>query len=661
MKVGHGILIVLILSGLVPTRLVAAQDLTPGETYVCNGERMFIENCNIRDLSDTSTCMVGHPDHIQANGLMQYTTMTRAALKKLFPTCTQPSAKQIAAAHAFQEKQQNLYDANAQKANQRMQQTQAQPTLPAQLQQPKDPEARAMNRCITSGRLPASCTGNSLLGAFTQMVGQVLPSLAKTPPAGPEMRGAYAGAGNWRLDFSTDGGVLVNCSFLSPNQETYSLDFKENHAIIVINTTPKPLVLTLRSDGTIVGPGPVTINGVVASGYTEGHSTPGHTETQEVTTHEQLNQADAQLHAGDPNLSHTEGGYDLATTTTQSNYVPGTSTPGYSTFSPRRATCPALDLSTKGAGVGIQTMQTDLLKTAFGGEKGPPTPPGVRMHGIFAASTGFSVQFFPESVILGCGPDAARAYPYAVVAEGSKAVIKVDAPDHPLSLTYSSDGSLDPGDSSPYQVHGRVITGQDDNDDFSFAPMERTCKLAVLTRSTTIPTSGGSTGTMAANPEGSAGGSAGVAKSGLLLSTPNAPTGNAILSIVSGFPSQPGAPNPLAGRPYVLLRDSYANSLANGDVSVPTGMSPYKYVGSVCTGRTPDCEKVMNAIKSEAASAVRADANGAATFPGVPPGTYYLMIATRYNNQPLTWAQPIQLQAGPNSITLDERNASPVQ
>ena len=84
----------------------------PGVIYVCSGEKMFIENCNIRDTSDTSTCMVGHPDHVNPNGLMQYTTMTRGAIKKLFPTCTQPSAQQVAAAQASQTKQQDLYNAN---------------------------------------------------------------------------------------------------------------------------------------------------------------------------------------------------------------------------------------------------------------------------------------------------------------------------------------------------------------------------------------------------------------------------------------------------------------------------------------------------------------------------------------------------------------------
>ena len=79
-----------------------------------------------------------------------------------------------------------------------------------------------------------------------------------------------------------------------------------------------------------------------------------------------------------------------------------------------------------------------------------------------------------------------------------------------------------------------------------------------------------------------------------------------------------------------------------------------------CGSRTPDCQKVLDAIKADAASAARSDANGSATFPGVQPGTYYLMISSRYNNQNLVWGQPVQLKAGPNSVTLDQRNATPL-
>jgi hypothetical protein len=46
------------------------------------------------------------------------------------------------------------------------------------------------------------------------------------------MAGVFEGPGKWRLDF-VDGGVLVNCSFLSPNEETYTIDLKSNHPALL--------------------------------------------------------------------------------------------------------------------------------------------------------------------------------------------------------------------------------------------------------------------------------------------------------------------------------------------------------------------------------------------------------------------------------------------
>jgi hypothetical protein len=631
---------------LLGTGACRAQDVPIGVTYVCSGEHIYVEGCNIRDTSDISTCMVAHPDHLTKTGLNSYTTMTRGALKKLLPSCTQPTAQQIAAARAFEQKQQDTYNANLAKATQPSAPVSAAPsgqgnTNYAQPYSAKTPEQRALARCITSGRLPASCTGNSLLGAFGQMVSAVLPSATKEPAPGPNMAGVFIGAGNWRLDF-IDNGVLVNCAFLSPDQRNYSLEFKADRTNLIIDTTPKPLVLTVRADGTIVGPGPVVIDGVVGS-----VSSGGDTNSYSGGYHD----SNGMLISNSAAASSGSPVYDST-----GNRVYGAINAGntsQTTFSPRRATCPALTLSTKGAGVGVQTMQTDLLKTMFGGDKGAPTPPGIRMHGIFAASSGFSVQFFPESAILGCGPEAARAYPYTVTAEGAKAIIKIDAADHPLTLAYLPNGTIDASATGPYQVHGRRIVGQNDDGDFTFAPFELTCNLAQLTPSATIPSGGGAA--LANAAPGAAGVSAGGG-----LSTPQAPLGNATLSIVSGFVAQPGTPGPLAGHPYILLRSSYGDALAQGGVSVPAGMSPYKYAGAACGNRTPDCAKVSDAIKASAASAVRADANGNGTLPGVPPGTYYLMISARYNNQPLVWGQAVQLKAGANSITLDQRNATPL-
>jgi hypothetical protein len=643
----------------------ASQDIPIGVTYICNGEHIYIENCNIRDTSDTSNCMVAHPDHLTPTGINSYTYVSRGALKKLLPTCQQPSAKQVAAAKAFQQKQQDLYNANVQKAEQQMKappQPAKQPGNAAQVAPPKNAEERALRRCVSSGRLPSSCTGNSLLGAFSSMLTSTLGSLGaaapagKAPAAGPVMAGVFQGAGNWRLDF-IDGGVLVNCASLSPNQEAYSLKFEGNRTALIINTRPRPLDLTFHPDGTITGTGPVTIQGVVAGGYTPGTSTPGHTETQSYNTTERMNANMIPGGAANANATNAGGGtYDVTTTHTSSTYVPGQSTPGTTSFAPRTATCPALNLSSKGASVGIQTMQTDLLKTAFGGDKGPPTPPGIRMHGIFAASTGFSVEFFPESAILGCGPDSARAYPYTVMATGNGAQIKIDAPDHPLTLAFKPDGSLAPSATGPYQVHGRIVTGQNDNDDFTFAPMEQTCNLANLTPSATIPMSGGAAAMMNASASAPANGAPN--NNGGTLSTPDAPLGNATLSIVSGFPATAGQPNPLANHPYVLLRSSINDTIAKSGVNIPAGTVPFKFFGLACGNRTPDCQTIMTAIKAGAASSVRADVNGRGTFPGVPQGTYYLMISTRLNNQTLLWLQPVQVRAGANSITLDARNAT---
>lgn len=442
----------------------SAQDIKLHLIYVCNGQRMFVESCNMRDTSDTSTCMVQYPDKLNANGFPTGAYPTRGDLKKLLPTCTQPSAASAAAEAAREKKQQQIIDAQTPKYAPTPQPTVEDVQAELASGGSKDPQELAMRRCIAAGRLPASCTGNALLGSFSNMLSSTLSGLTGTsantasakPDAGPDMNGVFQGTGNWRLDF-VDGGVLVNCAILSPNEETYSLAFRSTGAVLTVNTTPKPLVLNVHSDGTITGPpGNVTINGVIATGYHEGVA-PGAVYKDSVG-----------------NLYDSSG-----------NKV--TPTAGYSTFSKRSANCPAINLTSKGTGPGIQTMQMNVLKTAFGGDSGPAAPVGIRMHGIFAASTGFSLQFFPESVVVGCGPTSARAYPYTVSGGG---VIQIAAADHPLSVAIHSDGSLDPG-SGPFQVHGRMMIGQTVSDSYTFMPLERSCNLAALTPANSIPASGG--------------------------------------------------------------------------------------------------------------------------------------------------------------------------
>jgi hypothetical protein len=108
----------------------------------------------------------------------------------------------------------------------------------------------------------------------------------------------------------------------------------------------------------------------------------------------------------------------------------------------------------------------------------------------------------------------------------------------------------------------------------------------------------------------------------------------------------------------VLLRDDYDTALKKGGVAIPPGMTGQKYLASVCASRTPDCQKAIAAIQANAVSAARADANGKGALPGVPPGSYYLMISTMYNKQMLSWGYKVELRPGANTITLDTTNAT---
>src|SRR5580693_10273260 len=168
MKIRASVIGITALMGLVMCAITSAQDLQLHLTYVCNGERLFIENCNMQNLSDTANCFVGHPDTILSNGMMKYTNETRGSLKKLLPTCKQPSAEEIAKEKAFTKKVQDKQDALKKEAEAKLD---APPPAPAGAGggnggfgapvKPQTAEQKRLNRCITAGRLPASCTGNS--------------------------------------------------------------------------------------------------------------------------------------------------------------------------------------------------------------------------------------------------------------------------------------------------------------------------------------------------------------------------------------------------------------------------------------------------------------------------------------------------------------------
>src|SRR5208282_5198506 len=123
----------------------------------------------------------------------------------------------------------------------------------------------------------------------------------------------------------------------------------------------------------------------------------------------------------------------------------------------------------------------------------------------------------------------------------------------------------------------------------------------------------------------------------------------------------PGGANPLAGRAFVLLRDSFDNVLAKGGFPMPAGVAPYKAMIISCAQKTPDCQTAANAINAASVAGTRTDATGKATFAGVAPGTYYLMGSTFTGGQMLLWNIKVELRSGANTLVLNERSATPVK
>ncbi len=457
------------------------------------------------------------------------------------------------------------------------------------LQPPQDPETRAMYRCVAAGRLPAVCMGNgimgSLMGNTNGLLSSMVPDVVGKEVTGPQMAGAFAGSGEWRLEFD-EASVTLTCLGMNATSHAYTIAIVNNRPIITITTSPKNVVLSLKGD-TLTGPGPVVVDGTVSAGMRDGTD-----------------------YAGKPATIYQ---YREVT-----------------------RTCPAPNLSSKGAGLGITGAEKNMLEGMFsGGKTGPPTPPGLRMNGTYAAGSGFSVEFHPESAILGCGPEAARAYPYQVVADGRQTAVKVNAPNHPLTLALMPNNTLDPG-AGQYLVEGRRITGKDANDDFTFAPLNATCALAALSPGP-VPSGGGQmTGVVPAS-----------------ASLPAAAPGNAVLAVRAALA------DPAAGTTVLLLNDSVETLLKNSGFQPAAGSSLLKSFAN-CPRNNANCQKGTVAVYQHVVAAVKAGPNAPASFSGVKPGTYYVMAGLVNNGKNYLWNTRVDLKAGANSVTLDANDAAPI-
>lgn len=635
-----------------------ADDIQTHVTYVCNGERLFIEGCNIRDLSDNSTCMVDHPDKMKPNGFPTVTNETRGTLKKLLPTCQQPSAQSVAKAQAAQKKANDAYNAAV---NPPKPATPAQNYAPAQ-QGSMNPSLSGLSgvsgqslteaRCVVSGRDAKLCGENELGSWFegaiangVNMANAMMPGSADTLKRatnklapGLEISGRYVGAGNWVLQFD-DRSAMTSCGTLAPQQRFYTIETANGQFQIKVEMTPKPLILAVRQDGTLANGGPIVVNGVIVAGSSGGGSTPGKMVTSTTTTTEQLTPLEAQQHAGDSNLHYNGGAYyDLNHTTTTTTYQPGTYTAPTINYAPKTETCTQAVLKSAGK-TQVDAMKGIAENMLLGGQT-PTAPAGLRMHGAYIAPTGLSVEFFPESAILECGA-AIKAYPYTVGAIGGQATVRVDAAK-PLVMAIKVDGTLDPGSGS-YGVQGKRLVGKTQDGDFAALPASESCSLAALKPGTITAANMVST----SNPSS-------------MAPQAGAPTGGGVLSLAA-FPTQAGAANPLAGHPIFLLKESMNSLLMKQGMQPPAGKNAVQAWDAACVQKAPMCQQMVAGMKPYVARMAKADEAGKATFSNLPDGSYYVFTTSHNANPALAWDVRVDVKGGANSIVLDQKNARPLQ
>jgi len=422
---------------LLSTGASAEQSFQTGVTYVCNGERMVIGSCNMQNLSDNASCMVAHPDRPLHNGFMAYTNETRGALNKLVPTCKPPSAEELAREQAFQKKVKDKQDAMEKQAYGQSAVTPAQ-AVARPVQSAEDQE---VIRCLESGKSESQCMSNRLVNPVMSMVNTLLPSTADSKAAALEMIGTFKSPGGSSASFDENSVKVAGCSDLVPESHAFSIVMKGNQAVLNVQNSPQPYMLTFRPDGTLAGPGAIDMKGNIIVGNTRSWYEPRPTDPD---------------YAQDP-------------------YGHWRNVPVYQSKSER---C-TIGILLPGGSI---SPDTGNFLGVLGSSKTPRKTfaPGLRVNGQYSSPGGFSVKFDTASAVLTCG-DSADTQDYVVENTGNQTLVKIQNAGRPLVLNFKSDGTL--VGSGSVQVNGRRLTGKNANDDLTFVPRPATCTLGILTPS----------------------------------------------------------------------------------------------------------------------------------------------------------------------------------
>jgi hypothetical protein len=125
-----------------------------------------------------------------------------------------------------------------------------------------------------------------------------------------------------------------------------------------------------------------------------------------------------------------------------------------------------------------------------------------------------------------------------------------------------------------------------------------------------------------------------------------------------------GATSPtdkVAGRKLWVLKADPQVALINGGLtSTPNGTVLQNWMRA-CQKRDQACATGAQALQVYSVGLATTDANGRAQTPPLPPGRYWVLSDAKVDNMRLMWNQPVDVKGVDTSVTLDKRNAMPVE
>lgn len=135
------------------------------------------------------------------------------------------------------------------------------------------------------------------------------------------------------------------------------------------------------------------------------------------------------------------------------------------------------------------------------------------------------------------------------------------------------------------------------------------------------------------------------------------PTAGGVLAFAVGASSPD---DKVAGRKLMVLTDDPQMVLIKGGIkSTPYGSVLQNWLRA-CVQRTPDCEKGSAALRPRIVEIATTDANGRAQTQSLPAGRYWVLSDAMVGGKRMMWHELVQVRSGEQLLTLDQRNAKPV-